>query len=80
MGIIEIYFSYFSTETYVVGTQKNHLISFEHPKQMLKLMDKKVFTILCLIYFLFILIYAYALSCSLNSWMLMVILEAQKFF
>ena len=24
--IIEDYFSYFSTETYVVGTQKNHLI------------------------------------------------------
>ena len=33
---------------YVVGTQKNHLNdngSFVHPKQMLKLMDKKIFTI-----------------------------------
>ena len=32
-------FSYFSTKTYVVGTQ-------EHPKHMLKIMGKKIFTIL----------------------------------
>ena len=38
------YFSYFSTKTYVVGTQKNCLN--EHPKHMLKLMGKKIFTIL----------------------------------
>ena len=25
MGVAENYFSYFSTKTYVVGTQKNHL-------------------------------------------------------
>ena len=38
------YFSYFSTKTYVVGTQKNRLIetgSVEHPKFMFKLMGKK---------------------------------------
>ena len=32
-----------------MGTQKNHLnktISFKHPKHMLKLMGKKIFTIL----------------------------------
>ena len=45
-------FSYFSTKTYVVGTQKNCLIetvdgSFECTKQMLKLRGKKIFTILC---------------------------------
>ena len=44
-------FSYFSTKTYVVGTQKNSLnetaknsllsSSFEHPKHMLKIMGKK---------------------------------------
>ena len=28
---------------YVVGTQKNSLV--EHPKQMIKLMDMKIFTI-----------------------------------
>ena len=36
-------------ETYVVGTQKEPSrldSSFEHPKQMLKLMGKKLFTIL----------------------------------
>ena len=40
--------SYFSTKIYVVGTQKNRLneTSFEHPKQVSKLMDKKIFTIL----------------------------------
>ena len=32
------------TKTYCVGTQLNH--SFEHPKLMLKLMNKKLFTIL----------------------------------
>ena len=34
---------------YVLGTQKNRLNgdgSFEHPKQTLNLMDKKIFTIL----------------------------------
>ena len=40
----ENYFSYFSTKTYVVGTQKNHLN--EHPKHMFKLMDKKIIAIL----------------------------------
>ena len=38
------YFSYFSTKTYVVGSQKNRLN--EYPKHMLKLMGKKIFTIL----------------------------------
>ena len=39
----------FSTKTYVVGTQKNRLNdgSFEHPKHILKLMGKKMFTFLC---------------------------------
>ena len=32
----------FSTKTYVVGSQKNRLN--EHPKQMFKLMDKKILT------------------------------------
>ena len=36
-------FSYFSIKTYVVGTLKSHL----NPKQMFKVMDKKIFTILC---------------------------------
>ena len=39
-------FSYFSSKTYVVGTQKNRLTaqdgSFEHPKHMFKLIDKKI--------------------------------------
>ena len=34
-----------STKTCVVGTQKNH--SFEHPKHMFKLMEKKTITDLC---------------------------------
>ena len=38
-------FSYFSSITYVVGTQKHHLSSFELPKHMLKMMGKKIFTI-----------------------------------
>ena len=38
------YFSYFSTKTFVVGTQNNCLN--EHPKHMLKLIGKKLFTIL----------------------------------
>ena len=44
--------SYFSTKTYAGGTQKNRLneSSFEHPKQMFKVMDKKIFTILHLFY------------------------------
>ena len=47
---MENYFSYLSTKTYVVGTQKNHLGyskepsqwdgSFEHPKHMSNLMGK----------------------------------------
>ena len=35
-----------STKTYVVGTLKNRLNSFEHPKHMLKLKGKKIFKIL----------------------------------
>ena len=36
---IKTLFCYFSTKTYVVGTQKNHLN--DHPKHMFKLMDMK---------------------------------------
>ena len=49
---MENYFLYFSSKTYVVGTQKNHLIyrlnetdwdgSFEHQRHMFKLMGKKI--------------------------------------
>ena len=43
-------FSYFSTKTYVVGSQKNHLnetvLLSTHNIDMLKLMRKKIFTIL----------------------------------
>ena len=42
-------FSYFSSKTYVEGTQKNRLnetVLFEHPKHMLKLMSKKIITFL----------------------------------
>ena len=41
-------FYYFSTHTYVVGTQKNrhNETSFEHPKHMFKLMDQKIIAIL----------------------------------
>ena len=38
-------FSYFSTKTYVLGSQKNRLnetVLFEHPNHMFKLMDKKI--------------------------------------
>ena len=42
--VIEKYFIYFSTKTYVVGTQKNG--TFEHSKHMLTLSGKKIFTIL----------------------------------
>ena len=38
-------FSYFSTKTYFVGTHGD--VSFEHPKHMFKLTDKKIITILC---------------------------------
>ena len=41
--------SYFTTKTYVVGAQKNRLnetVLFEHPKHMLQLISKKIFTIL----------------------------------
>ena len=52
--VTENYFSYFSYKTYVVGTQKNPLDetrgfldgSFEHPKNMFKLMDNKIISIL----------------------------------
>ena len=37
--VTENYFSYLSTKTNIVGTQKYRLD--EHPKHMLKLMDKK---------------------------------------
>ena len=36
----------FSSKTYVVGTQKNGLVSFEHPKHVFKLVGKKIITIL----------------------------------
>ena len=42
--VIKNEFSYFSTKTYVAGTHWDG--SFEHPKQMLKLLDKKIFTTL----------------------------------
>ena len=56
-SVLENHFLYFSTKTYVVGTQKNHLNetvqepsqwdgSFEHPKHMFKLMGKKIIRIL----------------------------------
>ena len=47
--VTEKYFSYFSSKTYVVGTQKNRLNEtgfYENPKHMLKLTGKKLFTIL----------------------------------
>ena len=42
-------FFYFSTKMYVVGTQKNHLIQtvLLSAQNMLKLMGKEIFTILC---------------------------------
>ena len=45
MPKIKIYFSYFSTKMYVVGTQNKRRgdSSFEHPKYKLKLMGKKIF-------------------------------------
>ena len=46
---MENYFSYSSTKTDVVGTQKNRLnetVLFEHPKHMYKLISKKIFAIL----------------------------------
>ena len=36
-SVIENYFAYFSTKTYVVGTQKDRLnetVFFEHPKHL----------------------------------------------
>ena len=42
-SITKYYFSYFSTKTYVVGTQKNRV---NEPKHMFKLMGKKIFTFL----------------------------------
>ena len=52
---IENYFSYFSTKTYIVGTQKNRLnekVPHEHPKHMFILMDKKIIAIFLLKIFL----------------------------
>ena len=43
--MIKNYFSYFSTKLYVVGTQKNP--HNEHSKQMFKMIDNKIFTIIC---------------------------------
>ena len=40
---IKKYISYFWTNTYAVGTQKNRL---NETKQMFKLMDNKIFTVL----------------------------------
>ena len=43
------YFFYFSTKTYVLGTQKNRLnetVLLEHPKYMFKVIGKKIITIL----------------------------------
>ena len=39
-------FSYFLTKTYVVGSQKNRLNSFQHPKHVFKLMGKEISAIL----------------------------------
>ena len=44
------FFSYFSTKIYILGTQKNRLNetgdgSFQHPRHILKLKGKKIFTI-----------------------------------
>ena len=41
--------SYFSTKTYVLGTEKNHLNEtvLLSTQNVLKLMGKKIFTILC---------------------------------
>ena len=47
--VIKIYFSYFSTKTYVMGTQKNPLnetVLLSTQNIMLKLMGKKKLTIL----------------------------------
>ena len=51
---LENYFSYFSTKTYVVGTQKNCLTetSYEHPKQILRMRSKKKLLILRSIFLL----------------------------
>ena len=43
-------FSFFSSKTYVVGTQKNRLnetVLLSTPKLMLKIMGKKIFAVLC---------------------------------
>ena len=48
------YFSYFSTKTYAVGAQKNHLIEtalLSTPFKMFKLIDKKIFLIIGLTVF-----------------------------
>ena len=49
------WFTNLTKRSYAVGTQKNHLnetVLFEHPKHMLKLMGKKIFTILRSIFLL----------------------------
>ena len=47
--VTENYFSYFSTKTYVVGTQKTRLNEtvLLSTKNMFKVMGKKIMTILC---------------------------------
>ena len=46
---LEKYFSYFSTKTYVVDTQKDRLnetVLFDYPKHMFKWMSKKIIIML----------------------------------
>ena len=43
--VLENYLLYFSSKTYVVGTQENRLnetCSFEHPKHTIELMKKEI--------------------------------------
>ena len=46
--VLENYFSYFSTKTYVVVLKRTFSMGlfFEHPKNMFKLMDKEIIAIL----------------------------------
>ena len=47
--VLENYFLHFSSKTYVVGTQKNHLnetVLLSTQKHMFKMMGKKMITIL----------------------------------
>ena len=49
-SVLENYFLYLSSKTYVDGTQKNRLNEMvllnTYPKRMFKVMDKKIITIL----------------------------------